>query len=843
MKKNIRGGTKFKLNLEKFITFYTNKFIKTMNMYNYIIDEDDFFDTICVLMSDNDRIIGINNISENITSINDLFIKINDFLESINYNNIYIKSELILLLEEIIIEDELRKEFNEINKNIWNSEEFNINNNIENDIFTFVFNIILLNKYLISENKQLLEDHKDEKYNNIKNKIYKIYKIDIVLYKKIFEICNVIIKRIDINEQIYKVILKIKADKFASFWLSLKYNENSNYKSYIDNEQILKNVTKQVEIIKLIKNNEFKKYDSSLYNMYDEENIKKYEENIKKYEEKIYQNLALLLKTYNKKINYYNYGSEIIILNYFRNIFKEKDFINCDNFKAYIDEFKNGVNEEESYKIKYSIENYFEKIIIDIYIYCFLLKNNKLIIDKLFIDTIFKIFDEYLKKELNILKKSQIKLLIEKTYSDIYTDSENIYLIKDIESSPDYSEYLNQIKYNFYKYKEIIYNKENCENVTKLFNNNENVVIYFINDIIRIKIKLFRNIKSLEKSKNELIKSSKKKVKSLDNKITIKTINKSDIIKDKKKLDILVPKFYETAKNIQYKAIEKSKKLEKELIEQGLIEKKIIDTTILDIILEDKIYRLVYYIRSKYSNYSLKLIEFKINAEKIMKIINIYLKEIIKKLKITENSKNKNILIEEINYYNKENNINYYNYGSEAWIFYKINRLDIENIRKEKIIDEKNIDEDIENEVLQDIIYFVDEIKNKNKKEDVKIKYNLENYLNKIGYDIAIYLYIYTNIISKIEEKDLLKIVENHIENAEVEINDRFINKMEQYYIKIITNNEYKNDIIKNMFSNSLYRRYSEQLKYNLYLYKYKNYEKEQINLWFINNCKLQFQI
>jgi len=58
-----------------------------------------------------------------------------------------------------------------------------------------------------------------------------------------------------------------------------------------------------------------------------------------------------------------------------------------------------------------------------------------------------------------------------------------------------------------------------------------------------------------------------------------------------------------------------------------------------------------------------------------------------------------------------------------------------------------------------------------------------------------------------------------------------------------ITKQKYMKQHILNIFKNSLYKDEPEQLKYNLYRYKYQEFNDkgEPIYLWFINDVILRF--
>jgi len=295
--------------------------------------------------------------------------------------------------------------------------------------------------------------------------------------------------------------------------------------------------------------------------------------------------------------------------------------------------------------------------------------------------------------------------------------------------------------------------------------------------------------KILENIKDSIIKE--RKYKSLENKES-----KYKLLKEQKR----EYKSLENEEN-KYKSEENKKIIE--ILKNDERKKIILE------ILKDKIYRLIYYINVYNKNIEIDIDKIILSFEHSIKYLELY-NNMYNKIK---NSKNIIELIDLINYFNKENNINYYNYGSDIWILYKIyKKLTLEDIRK----------------------YVIKLKENKENKE-----YNLENYLIKIGYDLALYLYIFTNYSIDIERKELKELITKIQDIGKKEINKSYIKKINNYYEEMIEDSNNKKEIL-NIFNNDMYKKYPEQLKYNLYLYKYQLYEKEQIKLWFINNCILK---
>ena len=322
-----------------------------------------------------------------------------------------------------------------------------------------------------------------------------------------------------------------------------------------------------------------------------------------------------------------------------------------------------------------------------------------------------------------------------------------------------------------------------------------------------------RKIKSLDNSTRKVksLYNSTRKVKSLDNKDTFLKSSFKKELEEKQKM--------------------KEMKKIKELGEMKKIYNLIIK------ILYDKLHRLIYYFNIKKT----KIEELGIRIEDI---ITSSFNSTLGSLQIGEpnfNSNNFELLEELINEYNVNNNINYYNYGSEAYLlkFLKINIS------------------------ISEIINFVEKIKSHNKTEDISIKYELNNYLIKIGYDLAICLYLFTNITNMSKIISIKEIIRDKIIPSLLkEINDDYRQKIDENFNKMLNDNSntylkliyspntknnltkinYLRDIFNNSYSNILEY---EQLKYNLYKYdkleEYDEKTKKTNILWFLNNVILRF--
>ncbi len=281
------------------------------------------------------------------------------------------------------------------------------------------------------------------------------------------------------------------------------------------------------------------------------------------------------------------------------------------------------------------------------------------------------------------------------------------------------------------------------------------------------------------------------------------------------------------------------KKLNKELEEYRIKENTKINTIIYSI-LKDKIDRLIFYFYIK----NISLVDYKKKLDFLIedKITDSFETTLLE-LQITEpeyNTNNFEKLQELINYYNKKNNINYYNYGSEAYLL--------------KLL--KN------NVSINEISEYVEKFKNENEKDNNT--YTSENYLKKIGYDLAICLYIFTKISiirNRITKEEIKRMIKNIILETD-EINDDYMKKINDYFNEILNNNTNKNfkfiyspntkiNLIKRNYLREQFEKLNndkykyEQFKYNLYKYEeiegYDEKNKKPIYLWFINNVVLRF--
>jgi hypothetical protein len=289
--------------------------------------------------------------------------------------------------------------------------------------------------------------------------------------------------------------------------------------------------------------------------------------------------------------------------------------------------------------------------------------------------------------------------------------------------------------------------------------------------------------------------------------------------------------YYNKLNNISTK--EELENLKKELKLNEIYNFKLIETKYNELseyidlvtkILEDKLYRLVHYTRLKINNLSIIYKSYEKTFDELK-----YIKEIIGS--VENNSKKISDLSKLMLAYNKKYNINYYNYGSEASLLLLL----------------------IPNVTLEDIRYYVDEYRNeyKNKQIALQKKYALSDYLNKIGYDLAICQYVFTDISFIFSKEQFDKII-NIILHDAYDIMDKYIIDLNNYYSKImnlesISNSnikkQTKKEQIEKIFNNDLYKEQKEQLKYNLYKYKYKQFPNKPtaVLLWFINTVVLRF--
>jgi len=208
--------------------------------------------------------------------------------------------------------------------------------------------------------------------------------------------------------------------------------------------------------------------------------------------------------------------------------------------------------------------------------------------------------------------------------------------------------------------------------------------------------------------------------------------------------------------------------------------------------------------------------------------------EIINKDKIYEGFKECSKILEEIEYNNfrnnksyntfgyllsllndKYNNINYNNYGSETQI------LDfIENSR---------VNYYLKLEEYLNGIKSIDEIKDK--------EYNLENYMKKIGFDIAIYIFIFINNNNYYIYNNyyFIKIFETYLKQGLKEIEEKeFEKKLVKEMKKILENTEIQQLTLKENILLEL------QQYYNIYKYPYRKINN--INILFNNTTLINIE-
>ncbi len=181
--------------------------------------------------------------------------------------------------------------------------------------------------------------------------------------------------------------------------------------------------------------------------------------------------------------------------------------------------------------------------------------------------------------------------------------------------------------------------------------------------------------------------------------------------------------------------------------------------------------------------------------------------------------------------YNKKYNINYYNYGSEASLLLLLKP----------------------NVTLEEIRDYVNEYKSEYKNIHIALnkKYALSDYLNKIGYDLAICQYVFTDISFIFSKEHFNEIIDIILRDAYNTI-DKYIDEVDNYYSKIMNlesisksnvKKQTKKEQVEKIFNDDLYKEEKEQLKYNLYKYKYKQFPSKPtaVLLWFINTVILRF--
>lgn len=178
-------------------------------------------------------------------------------------------------------------------------------------------------------------------------------------------------------------------------------------------------------------------------------------------------------------------------------------------------------------------------------------------------------------------------------------------------------------------------------------------------------------------------------------------------------------------------------------------------------------------------------------------------------LNTVENKKENIIYFRIIEYYNNINNINYSNYGSEGHI---LKFLDLNSI--------------------QNLNQYINEIK---KNDNMTAIYTFDNYMKKIGNDIAIYEYFFDKKIEDVQEIYISKFIEYFISGLKRDIYE-FIRKVKKEMLRCKTNNIILNFASKEKEPNI----YLQQL-YNIYKYPYETIDNTHII--YINTRKLTFEI
>jgi hypothetical protein len=244
-----------------------------------------------------------------------------------------------------------------------------------------------------------------------------------------------------------------------------------------------------------------------------------------------------------------------------------------------------------------------------------------------------------------------------------------------------------------------------------------------------------KKIKSLENAEKSLTSLSNKRAKSLGNEEKYlkssfkKELAKQKLLKELKNINsekkILPERKVKSLENAEKSSLKKSlsnkraKSLgNEEKYLKSSFKKSLSKQKLLEKILMEKLYRLIYYYN-----------RIKINEDNIYVIYQTFiqtieeLKKYEKEIFVIKNSQDIDFFIDFDLDYNKKNNINYYNYGSETTLLLLLKQdiMDLEKIRKyvekcKKIITET---------------------------EGIKQKYNINNYFKKIGYDLALALYIF----------------------------------------------------------------------------------------------------
>ena len=439
-----------------------------------------------------------------------------------------------------------------------------------------------------------------------------------------------------------------------------------------------------------------------------------------------------------------------------------------------------------------------------------------------------KEYDEkYSKILINIKKEKKIKNLIIyllKFIINIKDDEKLDYLkIKEIKKifclSFDLND--NQINYIFSivnNEKELIANFDKLQmtDITDITDIKDYTNMEYINKLCKmfaINLLFFKNYVKLFNVK-KIIENLKTKLKNILSKSPNYNSSDYDISYDAESSFLLSSRRKIKSLGNEEKSLKSSFK--KSFSKQKLLEK----------ILMEKLYRLIYYYNRIKINEDNIYVIYQTFIQTIKELDN-YNNEIFK----IKNLQDIDIFIDFDLDYNKKNNINYYNYGSETTLLLLLKQdiMDLEKIRKyvekcKKIITET---------------------------EGIKQKYNINNYFKKIGYDLALALYIFTDYSKLPTYEELKNIIYKILDDIYNNI-DNYIDEINKYYNDIMnlklnsisnTKQTYMKQHILNIFKNSLYKDEPEQLKYNLYRYKYQEFNDkgEPIILWFINDVILRF--
>jgi hypothetical protein len=188
------------------------------------------------------------------------------------------------------------------------------------------------------------------------------------------------------------------------------------------------------------------------------------------------------------------------------------------------------------------------------------------------------------------------------------------------------------------------------------------------------------------------------------------------------------------------------------------------------------------------------------------------------------------------NYYN---NINFSNYGSEAHILYCIDNPN-------ELLKNKCYYDNILNSYLN---YYNKELTQKEKDDDKNKIYTLEEVFKKIGYDIAIYIFLFTKNDFKINnfggfsEDTKKRIKKNFNDIFKLEFKSLFDKNIQKYILATV----YEDEELKKMKLDDLEEKEKflfEQQKYNLYKYgilEFKNCERKNRDFVSFKNSVLIF--